>query len=276
MKLKLIAIALFLVSLSFGQRKEKIKGSKIVTVQIKETENFDGIDIADNIEVFLVKADKSSVEIEADDNLHDVIVFDILAGTLKISTTKEVIRANKFSLRINYTDSLKTIVVKDKAKLNALSDLELNDITIKNFDDSKSFLNVKSPKFTIQLNDKSEAELNIKSENTILEISKNARAKALVTSTDFKLDMYQKSDLDIEGETVNAQIRLDNNADLNAKKFSVSQMNLTTEAYTSCAVNVKDNLKISATGKSKVELLGDAKIEIIDFKNNAILEKIEK
>lgn len=276
MKLKLIAIALFLVSLSFGQRKEKIKGSKIVTVQIKETENFDGIDIADNIEVFLVKADKSSVEIEADDNLHDVIVFDILAGTLKISTTKEVIRANKFSLRINYTDSLKTIVVKDKAKLNALSDLELNDITIKNFDDSKSFLNVKSPKFTIQLNDKSEAELNIKSENTILEISKNAKAKALVTSTDFKLDMYQKSDLDIEGETVNAQIRLDNNADLNAKKFSVSQMNLTTEAYTSCAVNVKDNLKISAIGKSKVELLGDAKIEIIDFKNNAILEKIEK
>jgi hypothetical protein len=183
---------------------------------------------------------------------------------------------SKFSLKINYTEGLKTIVVKDEAKLNALSDIELSDITIKNLNKSKSFLNVKSSKFTIQLNDKSEAELNIKAENTVLEISKNAKAKVLLNATNFKLDMYQKSNLDIEGESTNAQIRLDNNAELNAKKFSVLDMVLSTESYSTSFINVKNNLKISAIGKSKTEILGDAKIELENFKNNAILEKIEK
>lgn len=276
MKLKFLVITLFLVSLTYSQKKEKIKGSKIVTAQIKETENFTTIEIADNFEVFLVKGEKCSVEIEADDNLHDIIVFDVLAGSLNISTTKEVIKATKFSIRINYTDNLKTITIKDNVKLNALTDLVLNDVIIKNFDNSSAFLNVKSAKFTIQLNDKSNAELNINSENAIIEISKNAKAKALVNATDFKLDMYQKTDFVIEGEALNAQIRLDNNAELTAKKFIVSEMVLTTEGYTNSSINVKNNLKISAIGKSKIEILGDAKIEILDFKNNAVLEKIEK
>lgn len=275
-KLVYLLITFCMVNLSFAQKKEKIKGSKIVTVTVKEIETFDSIDIDDNLEVFLVKSDQNSVEIEADDNLHDAIIFEVLGSTLKLYSTKEVIRAKKFSIRINYTNDLKMIVVKNKAILNALADLNLENITIKNFDNSKSYLNVKSTSFSLILNDKSEAELNIKADKTALELSTNSQLKALIASPEFKLDMYQKSRAEIEGDAAIANIRLDNNAVLKSKKFSVSEMNLVTEMYSYCEINAKDKVTISATGKSEIELLGEAKVELPVFKNNAKLQKIEK
>jgi hypothetical protein len=275
-KIVYVLVAFFMVTLTFAQKKEKIKGSKIVTVTVKDIETFDAIDIADNLEVFLVKADKNSVEIEADDNLHDAIIFEILGTTLKFHTTKDVIRAKKFSVRINYTNDLKMIVVKNDAVLNALADLNLDSITIKNFDNSKSFLNVKSSSFSLILNDKSEAELNVKAEKTILELSTSSSLKALVASPDFKLDMYQKARAEIEGDAAKATIRLDNNSSLKAKKFAVTTMDLVAEMYSYCEINVKDKVSIAATGKSEIELLGDAKVELPVFRNNANLQKIEK
>lgn len=275
-KIFYLVVALFLLNISFAQKKEKIKGSKIVTVTVQETETFDAIDIADNLEVFLVKGESNSVEIEADDNLHDLIIFEIIGSTIKIHTTKDVIRAKKFSVRINYTAELKMVVVKNEVVLNALADLELAQITIKNYDSSKSFLNVKSTNFNLILNDKSQAEVNVKADSTALELSTSSSLKALIASPKFKLDMYQKAKAKIEGDAAMANIRLDNNSTLDAKNFAVTEMNLTTEMYSNCEVNVKDFIKISAMGKSEIELLGDAKIELPVFRNNASLQKVEK
>ena len=71
---RLTVLTLLVFSVTFlaqAQKKEKVKGSKIVTHTINEVENFENIEIDDNLEVYLVKGDKASVEIEADDNLHD-------------------------------------------------------------------------------------------------------------------------------------------------------------------------------------------------------------
>ena len=275
-KISYIIVVLFITTFSQAQKKEKIKGSKIITVTVKEIDTFDAVDIADNLEVFLVKSDKNSVEIEADDNLHDAVIFEIIGSTLKLYSTKDVIRAKKFSIRINYTNDLKMVVVKNEATLNALADLSLDNIIIKNFDSSKSFLNVKSTDFTLILNDKSEAELNIKADKTTLELSADSELKVLIATANLKLDMYQKSKAAIEGEAKIANIRLDNDAKLEAKKLAVNEMNLSTEMYSYCEINVKDKVTISATGKSEIELLGDAKVELPVFRNNATLQKIEK
>ena len=275
-KTSYILLFLFVTTISFAQKKEKIKGSKIITVTVKEIDTFDSVDIADNLEVYLVKADKNSVEIEADDNLHDAIIFEIIGSTLKLYSTKNVISAKKYSVRINYTNELNLIVVKNDAKLNALADLTLDNITIKNYDNSKSFLNVKSNSFALMLNDKAKAELNIKAEKATLELSTNSELKALITSTELKLDMYQKSKAEIEGEVKSANIRLDNNTSLKAKKLTSNQMNLVTEMYSYAEINVKDSVIISASGKSEIKFLGDAKVELPVFKNNANLQKIEK
>ena len=54
-KIYLLFAFLFLTTISVAQKKEKIKGSKIVTVSVKEIPSFENIEINDNFEVFLVK-----------------------------------------------------------------------------------------------------------------------------------------------------------------------------------------------------------------------------
>lgn len=272
-KLYFLLIALVITSVALGQKKEKIKGSKIVTVTQKEVEPFENLEIEDNLEIFIIKGDRQSIEIEADDNLHDVLKYEMVGSSLRLSSIKEVTGAKKFSVRVTYTDILKLITVKQEAQLNSLADLQLDEITVKNYDYSKSYLNVKSKHFTLLMNDKSKAELNVKSESATLELSKNAELKALVATQNLKLDLYQKTSANVEGDATMAKIRLDNNSNLTAKKLIAAEMELTAEAYSNVSVNASNKISITATGKSEIQLYGAPKINMINFADNATLYK---
>ena len=274
-KISLLVTLLLFTSISIAQKKEKIKGSKIVTVAVKEIPDFENIEINDNFEVFLVKAEKPSLEIEADDNLHDIINYEVAGGTLRITSLRDAFGMKKFAVRINYTSELKLITAKNESVIHALADLELENITIKNYDASKAFLNVKANYFAHMLNDKAEAEINVKADNISLELSKNAELKALISSPEFKLDMYQKSQAEIEGNINNAKIRLDNYALLTAKKLTITTLDLTIESYAKCSINVANAITLAASGKTEIELFGEPKVQINKFINNTTLFKKE-
>jgi hypothetical protein len=261
--------------ITFAQKKEKIKGSKIITVSVKELEPYENIEIEDNLEIFLVKGDSPTLEIEADDNLHDAINYSVMGNTLRITSQKDVISAKKFSIRVNYNNNLKLVSVKGEAKLHALAAIELENITIKNYDRSASYLNADCNFFTLILNDKAEAELNLKAQNTILELSKDSELKALVASPEVKLDMYQNSDARIEGDAETVKMRLDNSSFLAASKFTTKTLELTIEGYSKSEVNVTNDIIISAAGKSEIRLFGEPQIEITKFTNTTTLYKKE-
>lgn len=271
--LYLVCIALLIAATSFAQKKEKIKGSKTVTVTQKQVESFDGLEIEDNIEVFLIKGSSPAIEIEADDNLHDIINYEMTGSTLRITTTKNVTGHKRLSMRVTYTDNLTKVIARHEVILNALMDLELENITVSNFDYSKSFLNVKSANFSLVMNDKSKAEINLKAENTTLELNKNADLKALISSPQVKIDMYQKSDATIEGDADKVMLRLDNNASLTAKKFTAKNIDLLAESYSKCSVMAAEAIIIAATGKAEIQLLGSPIIEMKNFADNAVLSK---
>ncbi|MES2865055.1 MAG: DUF2807 domain-containing protein [Bacteroidota bacterium] len=276
-KITLFVIAMFSLTIASAQVKlEKIKGSKIVTVTTKEVESFENVEIEEFLDVYFVKSDKTSIEIEADDNLHDIVSFNVLGNTLKLTATKQPTSEKKFAIRVNYTDSLKTIVARHESKINALADISLENITIKNFDKSQSFLNIRSTNFTLIMTDKSKAEINVKADKTIVELSKDAKVKGLIASPETKIDLYQKAEAEIEGDSQIAKIRLDNNASLIAKKFTVKDMELVAESYTKCSVSAQKSIEISASGKTEIDLLGEPKVDLKVFTNSAILAKKEK
>lgn len=272
----LLALALLFTAFSFAQKKEKIKGSKTVTVAQREIAAFENIEIEDNLQVYLSKGGAEGIEIEADDNLHEVIMSEINGGTLRLYTAKEVSGAKSLSVRITYTDNLKSITAKNEVIVNALADLQVENITVKNLDFSKSYLNVKSTNFTLVLNDKATAEVNSQGESTTVEMSKNAELKALIASPNVKIDMYQKTVAIIEGDAENAVIRLDNNASFTGKKFTAKNMELIAEGYTTCNVMATDNINIAASGKSETELFGKPKVSMSQFSDSAVLYKREQ
>lgn len=271
---KTILFALLLISsISFAQSKEKIKGTKTVTIEPREIKSFENLEIDDNIEVFLVKGDNNALEIEADDNLHEIIESTINAGTLRLSTTKNATSYKKLSVKITYTSDLKLVTAKNEVTINALSDIDLDNITFKTYDYTKLFLNVKSRVFTIFANDKSKVELNVKSETAAVELSKNANMKALISSQNLKFDMYQKATAVIEGDIVDLKLRLDNNANFTGKNLSAKNAEIITEAYASGSILVTEKASLDISGKSELQLFGDQKIDVKRFTDSAVIMK---
>ncbi|NQY07867.1 MAG: DUF2807 domain-containing protein, partial [Flavobacteriaceae bacterium] len=82
MKKVLVLVVLILLSSNvFSQKKEKIKGSRFVTVKQHDLAAYSAIDIGEEFKVCFIKGDAPAIEIEADDNLHDVIDFSINGST---------------------------------------------------------------------------------------------------------------------------------------------------------------------------------------------------
>ena len=272
-KYTLLFLLFVLTTVAFGQKKDKIKGSKIVTTEQRKIDDFESLTVEDNLEVYLERGERAELKIEADENLHDIIALDESDNSLRIYTSKQATNYKKLIVRITYTSDLKSITSKNETTVTAIQEVLLDDFALKANDASKLFMNVNASKFVLQSNDKSKTELNIKSENTTIELSKNSSLKALITATNLKIDMYQKSDATLEGEATSAVIRLDNNASLTANKLTLKNADVTTESYSNCSVNVSTTVVIDAANKSEIQLVGAAKIEIRKFADEAKLIK---
>ena len=274
MKKTALLFTLFLFSYSvIGQDKEKIKGSKIVTVESVEIGDFDSIEVGDNIEVSLEKGEKTEIKMEADDNLHGIIAIDLSDKTLRLYTSKTVVKFKKLMLRVTYTQDLKLVISKNEALVNAVQEIQLEDITFKSFNNAKLNLNVNSKNFVLQSDDKSKTELNLKTESASIELSKNASLKALIASVDLKCDLYQKAKANLEGDVNNAIIRLDNNSDFIGSKLVLKNAELVAEGYSNCSINSNDAISIDASGNSEIQIYGVQKIEMKRFVDSAILVK---
>jgi len=272
-KYSALILLLFFSTLALAQKNEKIKGSKTVTIEQKEIGNFDSIEVNDNIEVYLDRGEKCELKMEADDNLHDIIVLDVSSKTLRINTSKTATNYKKLIVRVTYTKELKKITARNNAIINAIQEIQLDDIAFESFDNATLNLNVNSRNFSMKSGDKSKTELNLKSENTIIELSKNATLKALIASLELKCDLYQKSKAILEGDVTNAKIRLDNNALFTANNLVINNAELLAESYSKSSINVSTNISIDASGNSEIQLYGDQKIEIKRLADNAILSK---
>lgn len=274
MKKHIVLLLVLLVStLSLAQKNEKIKGSKTVTIEQKEIGDFNVLEVSDNIEVYLDKGEKCELKIEADDNLHTIISLDLSAKTLRLNTSKTATNYKKLIVRVTYTNELKKVTTKNNAVVNAIQEIQLDNIAFESFDNSVLNLNVNSGNFSLKSGDKSKTELNLKSENAAIELSKNASLKALISALELKCDLYQKTKAILEGDVTDAKIRLDNNALFTGSNLVIKNAELLTESYSKGSLNVNANISIDASGNSEIQLYGDQKIEIKRLADNAVLSK---
>lgn len=268
-----LLLLLLITTFTYAQRREKIKGSKIVTTSIKQVGEFDGIEADDNLEVYLERGEKNEIKIEADDNLHDIIGMDLRERTLRLYTSKESTIFKKLIVRVTYTKSLKSVIAKNEAAIYAIQEIQLDDITFNSFDYSKLFLNVNSKKFSLIADDKSKTELNVKAEDANLQLSKSASVKTLVSAIKFKCDLYQKAAATIEGIAEKATIRLDNNSVFTGTKFTLKDSNVTVENYATASILAETTISIAVSDKAELSLFGNPAIQLTRFSEEAKLIK---
>lgn len=268
-----LLLLLLFTTVTFAQKREKIKGTKIVTTSLKEVGDFDAIEAEDNLEIYLERGEKNEIKIEADDNLHDIVGLDLREKVLRLYTSKESTIFKKLVVHVTYTKSLTKVTAKNEAKIYAIQELLLDDITFNSLDFSKLYLNVNAKKFSLIADDKSKSEINLKADEANLQLSKNASIKSLVSSIKFKCDLYQKSSAALEGIAEKATIRLDNNSSFTGTKFTLKEANITAESYATGSILAETSISLAIGDKAEISLLGKPLIELTRFSEEAKLFK---
>ncbi len=274
MKHLFLSILLLLITPELiAQKKEKIKGSKIVSIEKKQIESFDKIEVQDNLEIFLIKGEKNEVELEADDNLHDAIQISYSGNTIILNAAQEILSFKKFIIRVYFTESFQSVTARHKSKVHALERMELADLEFHAFDNAKLFLNTDATNLTINAEDKTEIQLNTKSENVTVILGKNTNMKALINSSKLKFDMYQKSKAAIEGDIIDLTLRLDNNSNFTGKNLTAKNLNLIAEGFSSGSVFAETTADLQMSGNCEIQLFGEPSITLSKFSDTASLLK---
>jgi len=192
---------------------------------------------------------------------------------LRLYTSKESTIFKKLVVHVTYTKSLTKVTAKNEAKIYAIQELLLDDITFNSLDFSKLYLNVNAKKFSLIADDKSKSEINLKADEANLQLSKNASIKSLVSSIKFKCDLYQKSSAALEGIAEKATIRLDNNSSFTGTKFTLKEANITAESYATGSILAETSISLAIGDKAEISLLGKPQIELTRFSEEAKLFK---
>lgn len=253
--------------------QEKIKGDRNVTIKQTYVDDFDTIVVSGDFSVEVVYNSKPSVEIEADDNLHDVIQFDVVDGVLTFVETMRITSKKKLSITVNYGNALKHIVTKGDGEIRSLTSMELGNATLTTSDNSRAYLNINAKNFVYKSSGKSKTRLNLSADSTKIELSDNSKLDALINSKVADFDLYLRSDAVIEGTANSSILRLDNSSNFNSPKFDVKKVDATLEDNSDLTIAANESITIAASGDSEVYLYGSPTITITKFEDTAKLQK---
>ncbi len=269
----LLGLIFILPAALVGQSDDKIKGDRNVTIKQTYIDDFKKLVITNDFSVEIVYNSKPSVEIETDDNLHDVIQFDVIDGVLTFSQAMRITSKKKMHIVVNYGDALKEIDVKDDGEVRSLTSMELGNVVLETSDNARAYLNINAKKFDYKSYGKSKTRLNLTADSVKIELSDNSKLDALINSKTADFDLYQRSDAVVEGNANTSLIRLDNSTNLTGEKFDVKTVEATLEDNSDLIISVLENIGLAVSGDSEVYLYGNPTITISKFEDTAKLQK---
>jgi len=274
-KMLLLAVVILCNTLVYGQKKEKIKGDRNVTARETPINSFNKIVVGENFNIDIIVGNEASVFVETDDNLHDIIKFNVADSTLSFQTIKKITSSKKLSIKVVYTNTLKSIETIESGEISSLTSINLDNLELKNSGTSRAFLNIKSKNLKFTASNRARVKLNLTSTLANIVLSENSKLDMLINADSLQLDSYQQADVKVRGTLEQLNIRADNSSNIVGKDLTVKSCELLCEGSSDVAVQVTESLSIDASGSGEVYIYANPKITINKFADTAKLHKKE-
>ena len=268
----LILLILF-SSLTFAQKKEKIKGDKNVVIKETILNPFNRIVIGEKFKIELLEGTEPSVFIEADENLHDVINFSVSDSTLSFGTSKRITTKKMLNIKVIYTSDLNLIETLDNGEVSNATTLNLNELVLKNSGSSRAYLNIRGEKFKHINSENAKVELNINATIATFELDENSKLEALVNAKTLQVDMFERADARIDGNVDSLKVNTDNASNFKGKDLTTKTCEVKCTLSSDVYIQALDSLRIDASGNSEVYIYGNPVITIDNFRNSSKLFK---
>ncbi len=200
---------------SWGQTRGN---GNVVTKTRNISEDFTGVRGASGLDVYLEKGNENKVVVEADENLHDLIVTEVHNGFLKIKTSKGISRAKAKKVYVTYTEL-------DAVEASSGADVIVNSV-------------IKAEKLSLS-----------SSSGADLEVEIDAREVSISTSSG--------ADLKVFGRAKYLTADASSGSDLNARELQVQKCRANASSGADITVNVKEDLDARASSGGDVRYYGD-------------------
>lgn len=272
-KIVLILVLIFSSNLIVTAQAEKIKGDRNVTIKQTLIDEFETLLVDGDFSIEVVYGNEAAVEIETDNNLHDIIQFNVVEGVLSFSEVTRITSKKKLRITVSFSDALKHIKTSGDGEIRSLTTMNLGDVNLIAEDNSRVYLNINAKHFNFKSSGKSKTRLNIAADSAKVELSDNSKLEGSITSKVAHFDLYQRANATIDGTAEMAVIRLDNTAHFDGEKFNIKTADASVEFNSDLTLSVNESIVIAASGDSEMYLYGNPKITISKFEDTAKLQK---
>jgi len=211
--------AVILLFLTTSCMFDGVKGNRNVLTQDRTiTSDFDAISVSNGIEVRLTMSDETSLSLEADENLHDLIITEVEDGVLRIYSEKNIWSAKSKKVYVSASD-----IVKIKATSGA---------------------NVRS-------------ENTISADEFDVRVSSGADVRLLLDVSDLICNTSSGSDARLKGTTGSFMANSSSGSNIKAKELTTQTCNADVSSGANITVNVTGKLNANASSGGGIRYSGN-------------------
>ena len=271
MKKLTLLVALVCCFQAFSQRKPKIKGNKNVVEVQENLPYFNAIELKDDLDIELRKGREEGVFINADDNLIDVLKFEVVGGVLEISAYYKITGKKKLDIVVNYTE-LQSVVVRE-GSIETTDNVVTETFDAKLFGSAKMEMNVNAAVINLEMEGNSSGDLNFQSDTLNLVIKDRVDVRVYSISEWTNVTLTSSANIKLEGSAYGLSANLFDNSNLRAAKLEAEGVEVFAEGSPSAKVLARKDFELTSKGSSKTYLSGNPKIDIIEFLDTSELHK---
>ncbi len=218
----------------------RIEGNNnVITIDRDIDENFTKVRVSTGIELIIDQGNEVSLTVEADENLHEIIITEVEDGKLKIYTEKNIWKSasKKVYLTVNTLEELKA---SSGSSIKTSNVLNASNLTVGSSSGASVNLEIKA----VNLNSKT---------------SSGASANLDVNATNVVSDSSSGSTMKIKGETSTHETNASSGSSINAYRLVSKNVTAKVSSGASISVYASENINGRASSGGSISFEGDPK-----------------
>ena len=252
----LIIATFFTYSQLHAQRS--VRGNGNLVKKSRNIGNFSAIEIGGEVNVFLSQGSSNSIEIEADENLHEYIITEISGDKLVIKNEVDIKDAKKLDIYVVFKE-IDELYGHGATDIEALTAIK----TSNNF----------------KLSASGAVDIELKKGLTCQNIAMSSSGSSdlyvdKLDAQDLDAKVSGSSDLELEGTANSIVLSSSGASDIDAKNLIVKTANVTASGSSDIYIHVTEKLSAVASGSSDVYYSGNPDIQMI--KSNAAADIVKQ
>ncbi|SHJ84640.1 Putative auto-transporter adhesin, head GIN domain [Arenibacter nanhaiticus] len=257
-----------------AQKRDKIKGDKeVISISEEIKDQFEKIEVADNITVILQHGSRNSYILTTDQNLVAEVDVRVEGDVLKIFTKSKIVNSKKLEIYLS-VKNLNFLIVKDNAFVKNSKKIALENLHISLRNSSKVDLKLEVKHNTeINMSDNTGGKLSFSSHDVLINMKNRTDLKAKLNCKKLAVTLEKSAGLKLNGDADNATYTIEGSSNLDAKKMKTRYASLDSKNRTDIYINASKNIEITAAGKSTIFVYGNPNIKIVGFTDSSKIIK---